>query len=149
MNKLTVAQMRDLEKQVTAGEISYSLMVQMINERLLSNGDKVSDEEIMNEEHREISKSHGESFVRGAKWVRSKLTPTNSIDREAFEMPTDKQLIEIAILFNDGKIEEQKLADMVGMANFILDRLHENGNIKTKSKKEIEIDCLSDNNRRK
>ena len=34
MNKLTVAEMRDLEKQVSKGEISYSRMVEIINEHL-------------------------------------------------------------------------------------------------------------------
>ena len=33
MNKLTVAEMRDLEKQVSLGEISYSRMVELLNER--------------------------------------------------------------------------------------------------------------------
>lgn len=33
MNKLTVAEMQDLEKQVSLGEISYSRMVEIINEK--------------------------------------------------------------------------------------------------------------------
>lgn len=33
-NKITVAYMRDLEKQVKAEEISYSRMVELLNERL-------------------------------------------------------------------------------------------------------------------
>jgi hypothetical protein len=33
MEKLTVAEMRDLEKQVINGEISYSRMIEIINER--------------------------------------------------------------------------------------------------------------------
>lgn len=33
-NKLKVADLRDLEKQVLLGEISYSRMVEIINERL-------------------------------------------------------------------------------------------------------------------
>jgi hypothetical protein len=33
MNQLSVAEMRDLEKQVSVGEISYSRMVEIINQR--------------------------------------------------------------------------------------------------------------------
>jgi hypothetical protein len=50
--------------------------------------------------------------------------------------PTDNQLIEIAILFNNGKIQQSKLADMVGMCQFILDRLFENGDVTKRSSKE-------------
>jgi len=53
-----------------------------------------------------------------------------------FQMPTDQQLIEIAILFNDGELDDAKLADMVAMCQFILDRLIENGNISKPSSKE-------------
>jgi hypothetical protein len=47
--------------------------------------------------------------------------------QERFTKPTDKQLVEIALLFNDGKIRKSKLRDMVAMAEFIVDRLYENG----------------------
>jgi hypothetical protein len=53
-----------------------------------------------------------------------------------FNMPTDKDLIEIALLFNDGKIQKNKLAGMVGMCQFILDRLYENNDVTKPSSKE-------------
>lgn len=55
---------------------------------------------------------------------------------EKFKMPSDKQMIEIAILFNEGKFEKQKLRDMVACCQFILDRLYENGDVETPSSKE-------------
>lgn len=57
---------------------------------------------------------------------------------ERFKMPTDQQLIEMAIVFNEGVIDRQKLADMVAYASLILDRLYENGDVLIQSKKEKE-----------
>ncbi len=56
--------------------------------------------------------------------------------KERFIKPTDKQLIDFALIFNDGKIEKRKLADMIAMSEFIIDRLYENGDITKKSSKE-------------
>lgn len=56
---------------------------------------------------------------------------------ERFEMPNDKTLIDFAILFNDGRVDPEQLSSMVGMCQMILDRLHEHGNVKEKSKQEI------------
>lgn len=53
-----------------------------------------------------------------------------------FQLPSDKQMIEIAILFNYGKLERQKLADMVAYGQFIVDRLYENGDVGIPSSKE-------------
>jgi len=53
--------------------------------------------------------------------------------KERFIKPTDKQYVEIAILFNDGKMQKSKLRDMVAMAEFIVNRLYENGNAMIKS----------------
>ena len=53
-----------------------------------------------------------------------------------FQLPSDKQTIDIAILFNDGKLERQKLADMVAYGQFIVDRLYENGDVGIPSSKE-------------
>jgi hypothetical protein len=55
---------------------------------------------------------------------------------ERFKMPTDKELIEIALLFNDGKIQKRKLSDMIGMCQFVLDRLYENNDVMKPSNKE-------------
>jgi len=53
-----------------------------------------------------------------------------------FQLPSDKQMIDIAILFNDGKLERQKLADMVAYGQFMVDRLYENGDVGIPSSKE-------------
>lgn len=52
---------------------------------------------------------------------------------DRFIYPLDKQMIDLAILFNDGKIEKQKLADMFAYGQFIVDRLYENGDIRKPS----------------
>lgn len=49
--------------------------------------------------------------------------------QERFKKPTDEQIIKSAILFNDGNIDKKKLSDMVALAEFIINRLHENGDI--------------------
>lgn len=53
-----------------------------------------------------------------------------------FIKPTDDQLIKIAIMFNNGLIEPYKLADMVAMAIYIVDRLFENGDVTIPAKTE-------------
>jgi hypothetical protein len=63
-------------------------------------------------------------------------TPTVKEQGERFKMPTDKDIIDFALIFNDGKIEREKLSDMVAMCQFIVDRLFENGDIKIPSSKE-------------
>jgi hypothetical protein len=55
---------------------------------------------------------------------------------ERFKKPTGDQLVNTAILFNEGKIEEEKIQDMVAMSMFIIDRLYENGDINIPSSKE-------------
>lgn len=57
---------------------------------------------------------------------------------ERFVKPTDQQIVKAAILFNDGKIEEKKLQDMVALADWVIDRLYDNGNISEPSLKEKE-----------
>ena len=59
---------------------------------------------------------------------------------ERFKKPTDKQLFDFAILFNEGKIQRQKLTAMVAMAQMIIDRLYDSGDIMIKSKEEIELE---------
>jgi hypothetical protein len=58
-------------------------------------------------------------------------------EKKGWIRPTDKQVIDICILFNDGKLEAEKLADMVASIDFILDRLFENGDVTKPSSKEI------------
>ncbi len=60
------------------------------------------------------------------------------MEEERFTMPTDKQLIDIAVLFNDGVLDREKLTDMVSMCQLILDRLHEHGTIEKPSSNENE-----------
>lgn len=61
-------------------------------------------------------------------------------ERERFIKPTDQQLIEIAILFNDGKLEQEKLADMLAMGQFIAARLYENGTVMLPTEEELKLD---------
>lgn len=53
-----------------------------------------------------------------------------------FNLPSSKQMLDIAILFNDGKLEAEKLAYMLAYGQFIVDRLYENGDIEIPSSKE-------------
>jgi hypothetical protein len=48
---------------------------------------------------------------------------------QRFTKPTDQQMVEMAILFNDGKMDLDKLADMMAYAQCLIDRLYENGNV--------------------
>lgn len=49
----------------------------------------------------------------------------------SFKMPTDKQLVDIAILFSQDKgvINKTELTNMVAMSEFILNRLYENKDV--------------------
>lgn len=59
---------------------------------------------------------------------------------ERFIKPTYKQLVDIAIIFNDGEIDIDQLAVMTSMTEFVLDRLYENGDVEVKCSKEKEIE---------
>lgn len=61
-----------------------------------------------------------------------------------FKMPTDKQLIDIAVLFNEGYLDKEKLADMVAMCQFVLDRLQENNDVGIPSSKEESINSTNE-----
>lgn len=59
------------------------------------------------------------------------------IDKYApFKMPTDEQIVNMAVMFNDGNVNMKKLRDMVAMCMFVIDRLYENGDIMIPSSKE-------------
>jgi hypothetical protein len=53
-----------------------------------------------------------------------------------FQLPSDQQVVELAILFNDGNMDKEILTKMVSLADFIIDRLYENGDISKPSSKE-------------
>lgn len=53
-----------------------------------------------------------------------------------FNMPSDKQMFDVALLFNNGKFDLDKLSDMIACSQFIVDRLFENGDVLTPSSKE-------------
>ena len=59
---------------------------------------------------------------------------------ERFKKPTDKQIIEFAILCNEGEVDMDKLSSMVGMCEMIIDRLYEHGDITMKSTREKELE---------
>ena len=69
-------------------------------------------------------------------WYLKEVEPLSD---ERFKKPTDKQLIDIGIFFNDGNLEIKKLSDMVAMTEFILDRLYENNDVTIPSSKEKAI----------
>lgn len=52
-------------------------------------------------------------------------------------MPTDKQLVEFALVVCEGKIDVDKLTDMVTMTKIVLQRIKENNDIKVPCKQEI------------
>lgn len=58
------------------------------------------------------------------------------MSNERFTKPLDDQYCDIAILFNDGKVDEAQLTKMVAMAEFIVDRLYENGDVSKPSSRE-------------
>ena len=53
-----------------------------------------------------------------------------------FQLPSDQQIVELAILFNNGNLDKEILIKMVSLANFIIDRLYENGDVSKPSSKE-------------
>lgn len=55
---------------------------------------------------------------------------------ERFKKPTSDQIVKMALVVNEGKIERRKLTDMVVMCQLILDRLYENGDMLIPSSKE-------------
>lgn len=78
---------------------------------------------------------HIESIIKKVlklKGIRKGL----SMRLERFKLPTDKQMLEFALIVNEGKIEEQKLADMIAYGQLIIDRLYENGDVLIPSSKE-------------
>ena len=65
------------------------------------------------------------------------LPKQEKMKTERFNKPTSDQILEFAIVFNDGKVEREKLADMLGLCTMIIDRLYDNGDILIKSQQEI------------
>jgi len=55
-----------------------------------------------------------------------------------FNKPTPDQIVEFAIVFNEGEIDRDKLVCMVGFCQMVVDRLYDNGDIMKKSLQEIE-----------
>lgn len=89
--------------------------------------------------------------MKGAKEIRKEFYGTNDsrafdedeialmekyATQSKFKLPTGQQLAEIALLFNEGKLERKKLIDMVAMCQFVVDRLYENGDVLKASSKE-------------
>lgn len=56
---------------------------------------------------------------------------------ERFKRPTDEEVVKAALMFNNGEIDLDKLTDMVGLCDFIIDRLYEHGDISKPSSKEV------------
>lgn len=99
----------------------------------------------MSEGKPEDAKGLNESLLKATKLMQDtndllRSYPKREQGKEAreerFKMPTDKQVVDFAVVFNDGKIEQKKLADMVGFLTMVMDRLYENGDILEPSSKE-------------
>jgi hypothetical protein len=68
---------------------------------------------------------------------------------ERFKKPTHEQVVEFAILFNEGNLDREKLVDMVAMCQMIIDRLHDKGDIMIKCQREIDLEEEEDRLRNK
>lgn len=55
---------------------------------------------------------------------------------EPFKLPSNHDLIEIALLYNKGIPDKETMAKMVAMTSFVIDRLHENQDVRKPSSKE-------------
>ena len=75
--------------------------------------------------------SQNEPDIDYVLWLEKKIA-------QRFKMPTDRQLIDIAILFSQykGVINKVELTNMISMCQFILDRLNENNDVMIPSKSE-------------
>jgi hypothetical protein len=59
-------------------------------------------------------------------------------ERERFTKPTNQQYCDIAVLFNDGHVDQEQLTKMIAMAEFIVDRLHYTGDVTKPTPKELQ-----------
>jgi len=71
------------------------------------------------------------------KWNSLKIGTSENTPTVRFLLPSDEQLIKFAVLFNNGKLEPEKLTDMVAMCTLVIDRLYENGNVLIPTLKEV------------
>ena len=55
---------------------------------------------------------------------------------ERFRKPTDDEYVNISLVVNEGHVDKFKLADMITMAEFIVDRLYDNGDVNIPSLRE-------------
>lgn len=69
--------------------------------------------------------------LKPREYAQQQLAPA-----ERFKMPNDRQIIGLAILYNDGKVDKKQITNMVAMCQYVLDRLYENGDILIPSSKE-------------
>jgi len=49
--------------------------------------------------------------------------------KERFIKPTSDQVVKAAIVFNDGRMNRKELTNMVALADFIIERLYEHGDM--------------------
>jgi len=57
------------------------------------------------------------------------VTEEKETQPERFKRPTDDQIVKAAIVFNEGRMNPEELTNMVSLADWIIDRLYENGDI--------------------
>lgn len=72
--------------------------------------------------------------------VETLLAFSKSESGERFTKPTDEEIIEAAILFNEGKLEIDELTSIVGCCEYLIERLYDNGTVKERSQREIAME---------
>ena len=68
-------------------------------------------------------------------WLEQQLK-NYKLQSVRFKLPSDQQIIKLAILFNHGNMDKEILINMVSLVDFIIDRLYENGDVSKPSSKE-------------
>lgn len=133
MKKITVTLSNDAEKYLN--ELMYSLtgkddkaatQSECINESLetLAMFESLTDNQLRNW-NTDFVKNTGDYMHRLADPLKKR-----------FDKPTDAQIVKMAILFNDGVWDQDKLVDMVACVEMIVNRLYENGVIDSPVKSE-------------
>ena len=73
--------------------------------------------------------------LKSADFLFDKIPKKENKD-ERFKKPTDDQIVKLALIFNDGRLDPSELTNMTSMSLFVIDRLYENGDVMIPSSKE-------------
>jgi hypothetical protein len=102
-----------------------------------------SEQEVFIKVDSKKEKPNGVGYITLNQYTWFKPVPLSSLlsqGKERFKMPTDEQIIDIGMLMcvENNEVNKKELANILATCNFILDRLHENGDMMIPSKKERE-----------